>query len=683
MAIADRHKQQPKATAVRDKDEDINEYPPTSPTLSQHDGEKHSGDREGNIYNYPSSPVLAKRRLESSGSVEACPNGKEMQLPALLPMSAIRRLEFSNSAETRPRGEEMQLPSSNTVTGDMSSALDTPIATAARHMGQLNASTVNGGDHEGQGKSVENIYECPAESVALGDAREILRRHGHKKNLPSIYDELAKKSTDLPTGNLPLAPPALNSSSPGKHQMAAQREAGPTSDKDTYSPKISEKRAHLDGPGKALSQSSPHPAAVYGNDGPVAELYVNREGGGRGGEGGRGEDRDGGGGGAGARNSPLSTKRAAVLLARQKRVEHGVAARPVVRTRSDDSPGEHQMSLSTSAGGVHQQLEGSLGLVDSTEVVSVYGKVTSTPKEKVPPFTPVESGGTSNHSQGGDECNVLVPWTDDAFVYDTLHEMTMPNQDRVAALHQPPSSHQYPITHKPRSVSSPEDHVSTRRAEQNEIPAHTSPVTRPLAQPPSPKPKPKTSRKPSFEELDDAYPVPSKRTRMPSAPSPIPVPKPRRRVTASECGIPESSNRGKSLGRMSVVVVNTREERKAHTLDRRSLMEVRTEDQRVEHKLHFPPSPGSKKGPVTAPKPQSPDISRHRQPVSPDLPPRGLQQHSPMVKPKPHPTRQRAATSHGTMPPSPPLTRPRNYTTFATDSPHLPPKPVISRKPST
>lgn len=392
----------------------------------------------------------------------------------------------------------------------------------------------------------------------------------------------------------------------------------------------------------------------------------------------------------------LSAKRVAGLLARQKRVEHRMAARPVVRRRSGNSPGEHQMSLSTSTG---QPVEGSQSLVDSTEVVSVYGKVTSTPKEKVPPFTPVQLGGSSsNRFPVGDEYNILVPnrrtipaessAKDDDAIYDTLHEMTTADRDMVPALRQPPFSNKH---RKPRSVSSPEDYVSARRAEQNEVLPPASPVTsRP--QPPSPKPKPKRSHKPprspSIEEPEVHHPVPSKRTWAPSAPSP--TPKPRRQVTASESAIPEieSSSKTKSLERMSVVFIDAMEERKARTLDHRSLNEVRMENQRMEpfhDSPHLSPSPVSKKRPVTAPKPQSPDSSHRRQPTSPGLPPRGLQ-HSPAVKPKPNPTRQRAVTSHGTSgtPLSPPwpLARPRNYTTLASDSPPLPPKPVISRKPS-
>ena len=695
MAIAGRNKEEPKANMAGEEDEDVDiyDYPPTSPKLSQEDGGEdggeHSDEGKGNIYDIPSlttdstaassakelpprlPPPVPSHTL--SDSPEDC-REKESKIPPPIPMSAIH--PGLDSLEGHVNGKE--IPSSST---ELVNSTDKEGGVVKR-----------GGGGRGE-EEEENIYDYPTESAVLGDVREILRLQGHGTN---VYDKLVNNlNGSSASGNAPHAPATSNGSSNWRGESAALGEAGA---KASYSPRVSEKRPHLNGPtGKTVGQSSPHtpPGESYGNAGPTAELDRNREGSGKGG------GERGGGGDAGTRTSVQVAKSS---LARQKKVDH--RTRPHPRDSGGSSGRSHQITSPPPPLPAKETTEGGVG---STEVVSVYGKVTSAPKDKPPPLTaPKESRSAFSHLPGAGEgkYSVLMPSgsakspdsddNSDAFLYDTLHEVTSADQSRVMPLRYPPSSpsSQHPAARKPRSVSSPDHHhqvvASSRRAY---IPPRTPPAARP-AQPPSPKPKPKVShkppvRKPSLEEPNDTHSIPNRRAKMPLPPSPTPVPKPRRHVTASVSEPPES--RVKSLDRKSVCVADIQEgERKAHSLDR--IREV--DSQRVEPhsvKPHLPPSPGSKRKPVAAPKPNSPDGNRRRQhPASPDLPPKSPR---PGVKPKPHPPtapRQRAVTSHGTGVPtataahSPPLpTRPRNYSAMAADSPPLPPKPTApTRKPA-
>lgn len=326
----------------------------------------------------------------------------------------------------------------------------------------------------------------------------------------------------------------------------------------------------------------------------------------------------------------------------------------------------------------------------------MYGKVTSPPKEKAQLFAPSESREASSHvphPSGEGEYDVLIPAQkpssgkieDNDSVYDSVHETAPANlgRPRPEAFHTPPPSRPQ-VSRKPRSVSSPAEHIPVRqRVSQNEAPPPTK------AKPPSPKTKPKVAhkpQKPSIEEFDEgrSSPVLTQRTR---TPNPAPVPKPRRRVTASESG--NSETKVKSLERMSVLEVSTSDppDGRAQTLNRKSIMEleVRWKDQGVDPRRHRPHLPSPPGRPRSSTKPPSPDLARRLQGSSPELPPKIPHSPGPAVKPKPHPSvgpkpRQRAVTSHGTnapnSPPPPTGHRPRNYSAMATDIPPLPPKPT-------
>lgn len=640
-------KQNPEAVLKREKTDDIYDYPPTTPPLDHRDREcadtkeGRQGEEVADIYDYPLSPLSPPS-------------------PALV---------NSDKRETQPH------------TQDTEEDLD---------------------DEEGG-----NIYDYPTEPITLRDTQSIMKC-AEEEELPIVYDELEKRPSA--SGNLH---PSM--SGPQAHSLVQDQRIVKNEQGESYSPRILPKNA-LQSELRKHSDNSPTTLPVsYGDAGPVIELDQQRKG----------------------KLLPSAIRKVA-----QRRAPNYEDIPPLP---PKDIPPQSPKDIER-----------------SPEILSVYGKVTSTGKEKavvkptgepatsaavtpsrtsevkykvtstgkettaVKPSGEQVSTGSVTFSQSGEaKYDVLVPArklsktervqeAGDDMAYDTVSSMTAILTPNVEARQAPsPDQHKHhaesPQTKTQHKVAHCENTEKTTSSEKNVNQTLSSVPTSPKAlRPPSPKLKPQVATRKSQafteEPPDNTFtaPVPTRRVRTPSSPrtnSPTPVPKPRRHLT--ETTTPSSPT------------VRTSKPR-AHTLERTSLVEVDNNNSVPQSYHHhhtwdrtrgggnaspkLSSGAGGRKqagsAPLVAPKPgtQHPDTAW----ASPDTQVKNINNHAPGVSPKPLRSpvvgpkpRQKLNGSpvagRKTSPPGVRL-RQRNHSTAASvsasESPPLPPKPMLSKKKS-